>query len=267
MRLYDAQYNRLVQYGNAPTPAYWARIWRQKRDILQALQINTSDPLIPRLTRRFIPVNKTHRPKILDGGCGLGQHIARLTRLGYNAYGIDNDKQTIDRVKAAAPTVNIILGDVRALPFSDNSFDGYWSIGVIEHWPEGYTNCAREMRRVIKHGGYLFLTFPHLSLLRRLKVRLGCYSADTGHESRPFYQYILDQNRVHDDFKQLGFGLVYKTSTGGLKGLKDEIAILRPPLQRLYDSPYRVNKAVKVTLSRLLDPLAGHSAVLVLQKK
>lgn len=267
MPLYDAQNNRLVQYGNAPTPAYWAKIWRHKRDILQALQTNTSDPLIPRLTRRFIPVSKTRPPRILDGGCGLGQHVARLTRLGYNAYGVDNDQQTIDRVKAAAPSMQVTSGDVRALSFPDNFFDGYWSIGVIEHWLEGYADCAREMRRVIKHGGYLFLTFPHLSLLRRLKVKLGSYSSDTGRQSSPFYQYILDQNRVHDDFTRLGFRLVYKTSTGGLKGLKDEVAVLRAPLQHLYDSPRLASKAVKVTLSRLLDPLAGHSAVLILQKK
>jgi SAM-dependent methyltransferase len=42
------------------------------------------------------------------------------------------------------------------MPFADSSFDGLWSIWVLEHIP----NCEKallEMRRVVKPGGYLFL--------------------------------------------------------------------------------------------------------------
>lgn len=265
MRLYDAQHNRLVQYGHSPTPQFWASIWQEKRPLKQALHTNTGDPLIPHLTRRFIPPGRNKR--ILDGGCGSGQHVARLQREGYTAYGIDYDQYTIDHIKKTAPGLNMMHGDVRALPYLDNFFDGYWSIGVIEHWPQGYMACAQEMYRVLKNRGYLFLTFPHMSWLRTTKAKRGYYpTATMANNNQPFYQYMLDHTQVQADFERLGFSLVYQTRTGGLKGLKDETPALQSVLQRLYDSPCLINKIMKVSLSWALNPIASHSAVLVFRK-
>lgn len=266
MRWYDAQHNRLVYAGERATPQFWADMWQNKRDLKKELASDTTDPLIPTLTRRFITPGP--HAKILDGGCGIGQHVARLSRLGFAAYGIDNDQATVDRTKAVAPELKITYGDVRALPYPDNNFDGYWSIGVIEHWPEGYQACAQEMYRVLKPGGYLFLTFPHLSPLRKFKAGRHAYPllARSGVPDKNFYQFALDARRVAADFTGLGFQLRLQRQTGGLKGLKDEISTLQPILQRLYNSHWLPAKALKVALSAALTPLAGHSAVLVFQK-
>jgi SAM-dependent methyltransferase len=43
-----------------------------------------------------------------------------------------------------------------ALPFEDDSFDAIWTITVLEHIPDP-ERALREMRRVLKHGGILFL--------------------------------------------------------------------------------------------------------------
>jgi SAM-dependent methyltransferase len=42
------------------------------------------------------------------------------------------------------------------MPFADSSFDGIWSIWVLEHIPEP-ERALREMRRVLKPGGVLLL--------------------------------------------------------------------------------------------------------------
>jgi SAM-dependent methyltransferase len=42
------------------------------------------------------------------------------------------------------------------MPFPDNSFDGLWSVWVLEHIPNP-ERALQEMRRVVKPGGYLFL--------------------------------------------------------------------------------------------------------------
>lgn len=42
------------------------------------------------------------------------------------------------------------------MPFPDNTFDGIWSVWVLEHIPNP-EKALLEMRRVVKPGGYLFL--------------------------------------------------------------------------------------------------------------
>lgn len=72
-------------------------------------------------------------------------------------YGID----LTNRVKEAPALCAV--ADCRNLPFADNTFDIVYSLGVVEHFPETkiaiYEHC-----RVLKPGGYFFLTTPHLSL-------------------------------------------------------------------------------------------------------
>lgn len=45
------------------------------------------------------------------------------------------------------------------MPFADNTFDGLWSIWVLEHIPNA-ERALLEMRRILKPGGYLFLMPP-----------------------------------------------------------------------------------------------------------
>lgn len=99
---------------------------------------------------------------------------------------------------------------MRDLPFHDNTFVGYWSVGVIEHFWEGYGVILKEMRRVLKPGDYLFLSFPYMSPLRRLKSKIGLYSEFNGKGKEDFFQFALNEKLVMTDFKTIGFKLLEK---------------------------------------------------------
>lgn len=51
-----------------------------------------------------------------------------------------------------------VLGSATSLPFPDNSFDGAWSIWVLEHVPNP-EQALTELRRVMRDNGVVFL-FP-----------------------------------------------------------------------------------------------------------
>jgi len=55
------------------------------------------------------------------------------------------------------------FSDVRKLNFPDHYFDGYWSLGVIEHFYKGYDEIIHKIYRVLHPGGFLFLTVPEMS--------------------------------------------------------------------------------------------------------
>ena len=168
------------------------------------------------------------------------------------------------------PELNVIEADVRKLPFKENFFDGYWSLGVIEHFYEGYNEIAQEMQRVIKPGGYLFLTFPYMSPLRKLKAKLGCYPILSQSKNKPsnFYQFALNPQVTQKHFEQLGFSLVAARPFEGFKGLKEEsFPALKKLLQIVYDNKSFVCRIIDFTLSHIFAPISGHTIILVLRKK
>ena len=57
-----------------------------------------------------------------------------------------------------APAIDLLLGDLRQLPFADGTFDKAWSLDVLEHLsPEALRGMLTEAARVLKPGGALFV--------------------------------------------------------------------------------------------------------------
>jgi SAM-dependent methyltransferase len=86
------------------------------------------------------------------------------------------------------------LGDVRNLPYDNDSFDVVYSGGVIEHF-EGTEDAISEMFRVTKHGGTLYIGVPNkLSIqypLVQVLQKLNKYNL--GYEKGYTYEWLLDQ--------------------------------------------------------------------------
>jgi len=107
---------------------------------------------------------------ILEGGCGLAPYLIRLRQLGYDVEGIDYNQEPIDKVLAFDPKLPVRVGDVTAIPYPDNYFGGYISLGVIEHFTEGPVKAIREARRVLKPGGVFVVAVPQNHLFMRLQA-------------------------------------------------------------------------------------------------
>lgn len=264
-RYYDKENNCLIYTGKASNQEYWDAHWDK----------NTIEKLYPKKISPFdyvINTSKKYLPKnslILEGGCGTGQQVFKLQKSGFNAIGIDFAEKTVETVKKAKPELDIRLDDVRNLDFADNYFDGYWSFGVIEHFYKGYEEIIKEMYRVLKPGGYLFITFPHMSSLRKIKAKKEKYPKwkENDEEIKNFYQFALDEQKVIADLENLNFKLIKKQHLAGIKGLKDEIAYIKKPLQKIFDSRSFLGMALSKIISLIFNKFSSHSVLLVLRKK
>lgn len=264
MRFIDPIKKQLIYIESKADRSFWDLHWKLDKNIRKILEIKNT--FVSNITRQFL------RPKcgiILEGGCGKGHNVASLKNNGYRVIGIDYAEKTVSILNQYLPELDIRLGDVRDLPFEDNYFIGYWSIGVIEHFIEGYESIALEMSRVIKDNGYLFLAFPYMSPLRRMKAKLGLY--DLWQEAIPtndFYQFVLNSKLVIEVIQKLGFKLVMTLPYDGIKGTKDEIAIIKPILQKLYD--YKGNNQfiyrIRARISKIMSPIASHMILLILKR-
>lgn len=265
MRCYfDKSNNRLVYVDKVADDAYWDRHWNSESSKLKEQFRIKNDRFVVGYTKKHLLPGT----KILEGGCGLGEKVCALHYQGYDAYGVDYAKETVKKINQYAPELKIKVGDVRDLPFSDNFFDGYWSLGVIEHFYDGYEKVIGEMFRVLKPKGYLFLTVPVMSPLRKAKVRLKKYLEYKESEEmrNNFYQFAFDPRDVTNNLKSRGFKLIDVKPYDGIKGLKDEVLILKPFLQYLYDGNNRISGLIKRMLDIALRHFTNHMCLFVMQK-
>jgi ubiquinone/menaquinone biosynthesis C-methylase UbiE len=124
---------------------------------------------IPDLVKKFVSKTGLKDKRVLEIGAGSGS----LQDAVKDYTGLDISPTA--RRFFHKPFVEASATD---MPFPDNSFDGAWSIWVLEHIPNP-ERALLEMRRVLKEGGYLLL-FPAPNVSR--------YAAQ-GYEVRPYRDF------------------------------------------------------------------------------
>jgi len=87
--------------------------------------------------------------RLLEAGCGTGQWVQFLGKLGHDVIGVDYALSGLEVGRAANPDLNLMQADFRNLPFDDESFDYIVSLGAIEHNVEGPQESLREFRRIL----------------------------------------------------------------------------------------------------------------------
>jgi SAM-dependent methyltransferase len=101
---------------------------------------------------------------ILDAGCGTGAILKRLGNPAKNV-GVDLAPEAIALCKERGLD-NVRQGDISALPFADGSFDAVISSSVLYHeWVKDIGGAVRELRRVLRPGGLLFVILPAFRFL------------------------------------------------------------------------------------------------------
>lgn len=263
VKYYDRENRRLVYVRREADAGYWDEHWASMPPG-KTTAGHAGNQFYAEVTAKHLPVGS----RVIEGGCGLGDKVWALEAAGFEAYGVDFAAETIERAHKAAPQLRLSLGDVRALPFPDAFFDGHWSIGVIEHFYDGFEPIASEMRRALRPGGLLFLTFPTMSPLRKCKTHLRAYERwdpSSSNETSNFYQFALPADAVLEVMRRHGFELVEQAAHGGMRGLKAEMPRLHRLLRRTYHGKHR-REGLKRALDRALAPLTGHSVLMVLKK-
>jgi SAM-dependent methyltransferase len=97
---------------------------------------------------------------ICDMGCGPGQIARYLHRRGVPTLGIDLSPRMVAEAQQLNPEIHFHQGDMLFLPDPDRSWGGIAAFYCIIHIPRGkIVDALREMKRVLKPGGILLITF------------------------------------------------------------------------------------------------------------
>jgi len=92
---------------------------------------------------------------VVDLGCGSGRALLWNRDWGATAVGIDISPYFAEEARR---DVDLLLGDLRRLPFADGTFTKAFSLDVLEHLsPEALQGMLKEAARVLQPGGALFV--------------------------------------------------------------------------------------------------------------
>lgn len=111
--------------------------------------------------KEFLLSHVDSNSKVLDIGCGEGRNIETILNITKDIVGIDNDpKAVIDAQThlAKTPTVQILLADVIAIPFPDNSFDAVILMMTLVNFNNTKVRALKEMARVLKQHGKIIIS-------------------------------------------------------------------------------------------------------------
>lgn len=188
---------------------YWANVWKEHGGVPDLSRMAERDEY-----RVIAPYLATlpRGARILDAGCGLGEWTVFLSQKGFDVTGLDLISEVVDDLTAKFPQQHWVRGDLRHTTFADASFDAFFSWGAIEHFENGLGECLEEARRIVRPGGWIFVSVPFHNgrLLRRDRRALQHwdeqFDAQKGYtKPRRFYQWRLTRPELQRELEQHGF--------------------------------------------------------------
>jgi SAM-dependent methyltransferase len=107
---------------------------------------------------RFLPASPS---SILDVGGATGVHARWIASRGHAVHVVDlmaHHVETASRLDASPGRVTAEVGDARALPAEDDSYDAVLLLGPLYHLTEreDRLHAWREAQRVVRPGGFVF---------------------------------------------------------------------------------------------------------------
>lgn len=164
------------------------------------------------ITARYVPPGST----VLDWGCGRGHFSVYLLRHGYRvtSFSLETPPEIFSSLGPDERSrLTFVRGDDPfALPFSPNSFDAAFSVGVLEHVRErggSELSSLKELRRVLVPAGRLLVYhFPNrLSYIEALSRLL--HDRQYGHcaESVKFHKFLFSVDDINALAMAAGFSV------------------------------------------------------------
>jgi 2-polyprenyl-3-methyl-5-hydroxy-6-metoxy-1,4-benzoquinol methylase len=156
---------------------------------------------------RYLPSVES-RGAVLDVGCGMGEFLVMLRELGFDAEGLEGNKDQAERVSSLGFAVKIANLEEK-LPYPGETFSLVTCLEVIEHIALAEV-LLEEIWRVLKPGGHLVLTTPNFGYLHnRVHYFLGQEPNNEGIHLRFF-----TRRRLRILLEEAGFQIVGTNSYG-----------------------------------------------------
>ncbi len=243
---------------------YWDKQW-EKFDITE--ELITDEYLAPEVfecVEKLLPDSNVY---FLEAGCGLGIWNFMLEKFDKItcSIGVDVSDSVFQseryRKSKKLDNITFLKGSVLSLPLKPGSFDFITSFGVVEHF-EDPKKPIREMLRVLKPGGVLFIDTPNKSLWG-LKNRLMPID-----EHEDYYT----PKELKEIVEACGFEVINAYGKGFSNTIMTVLYTLydynqHSALSRAYHFSINILKKFLLFFDRFLDKKYGFYSIVIARKK
>lgn len=230
MTLWDVVKIRLLVYAQLPRLASWKQAIR--------LLLNPIDPVREfefSYILNYLRKNNIRTAQVLD----VSSPYVLSYILSARGTVIKTDINPAEKgMIRQGDTLKFMIEDATRLSFADNTFDFVYSISVIEHIHEKYCDAVNEMLRVLKPGGYLYLTAPVASEHAEEWLDHKAYPEQAGKEGKYFFQYRFSEGDIRmllnslPDAEVLNTSIYWEKKAGGYDDLMKKLQAV-PSLTKL----------------------------------
>lgn len=98
--------------------------------------------------------------KLLDIGCGPGVTTPAIMNLGWQYEGMDISEKMIEEARVRVPNTIFHVASVEHIPAKNATYDAVVAMGLVEY-VENDSVAIREMSRVLRPGGRVFISLPN----------------------------------------------------------------------------------------------------------
>jgi ubiquinone/menaquinone biosynthesis C-methylase UbiE len=203
-----------------------------------------------KLVLEFLPPVKDRQ--VLEVACGRGGFSRILGARGANVCGADFSSSAIAIAKerllhdpSLTDRVSYVQADIQKMPFEENSFDIVISCETIEHVPDP-TAALRELHRVCRPGGMLFLTTPNYLNLMGLYLIYASVRHPDLKSSQP-----LDERYLFPQIRHF-------VASAGWKIIRTDGTVHQFPFIPRHDPVQIPQLESNRTIRHLLSPFACH---------
>jgi ubiquinone/menaquinone biosynthesis C-methylase UbiE len=186
--------------GSGKNPQQWNEVFKKEGRFFVEPQED-----MPRIVRLF----KRHGvEKVLDLGCGSGRHTVYLARHGFSVYGLDVSPEGVrlakEWLRKEGLSAKFKFGSIyEKLPYRTNFFDAVISTQTLHHARiEDIRKTIKEMERVLKPGGFIFVTLQRIVLKWHAKVKFVAprtYVPSAGNE-KGLPHYMFGKKSIKKEF-------------------------------------------------------------------
>jgi SAM-dependent methyltransferase len=144
------------------------------------------------------------RVRILDAGCGTGFNLVHYGAVeGREVYGLDLTMDALQWVRKRGLT-RITQASAADIPFASDTFDVVFSFDVLQQMPSRLDEQAiREMYRILKPGGYLFVRVAAFEWLR------------SSHDEELHTAHRFTRKEMLDRLNDAGFAVEWSSYANG----------------------------------------------------
>ena len=157
----------------------------------------------------------TDRGRLLDIGCGYGFFLQEMRCRGWKVEGIEVSEVGGQFVRERWD-IHVYSQPLESLSLPENLFDVVTLFYVIEHLDDPLA-LLREVNRILKPGGLVFLRWPHSTPIIRI---LGPLSRTLDLYHTPYHLYDFSPSTMEKMLKSCGFKEIETMTAGNTRPSK-----------------------------------------------